>query len=215
MDCGDAGHILLSKRAADDLAQSRQWRPYLHDLGECTVKHGLPIFVVNLYTDEVGNPGAAGQVSTWCQRDFRRRQEIGYRTAPVIAAATIVVAAAAIGIWLHFRKPEISDKSIAVLPFENFSDDKANAFFADGIQDDILTNLARIRDLRVISRTSVEKYRTSQAPSNLRQVAKDLGVSNIVEGSVRRVGNRVAVTVQFIDALQDRHIWVDLCKSQT
>ncbi len=207
MDCGDAGHILLSKRAAEDLAQSRQWRPYLHDLGECSVKHGLPIFVVNLYTDEVGNP------ATPVKFQHSGHAESGpggvYRTISMVFAATIVIAAAAVGTWLHLRTVNARDKSIAVLPFENFSDDKANAFFADGIQDDILTSLARIRDLRVISRTSVEKYRNDKTPTNLRQVAKDLGVTNVLEGSVRRVGNRVAVTVQLIDAAQDRHIWAN------
>src|SRR3954454_6602270 len=96
---------------------------------------------------------------------------------------------------------EIPQKSIAVLPFENFSADKANAFFAAGIQDDILTNLARIRDLRVISRTSVEKYSGRQGPRSLREIAKALGSANVLEGSVRREGNRVVVNVQLIDAL--------------
>ncbi len=207
MDCGDANHILLSRRAAEDLAQSRQWRPYLHDLGECVVKHGLPIFVVNLYTDEVGNPAPPAKF----QHPGGETRGAGgvYRTISMVFAATIVIAAAAVGTWLHLRTGKTPDKSIAVLPFENFSEDKANAFFADGIQDDILTSLARIRDLRVISRTSVEKYRNDKTPTNLRQVAKDLGVTNILEGSVRRVGNRVAVTVQLIDAAQDRHIWAN------
>jgi TolB-like protein/Flp pilus assembly protein TadD len=103
----------------------------------------------------------------------------------------------------------IPAKSIAVLPFENFSDDKANAFFADGMQDDILTSLAKIRDLRVISRTSVENYRGSKASHNLREIAKALGVANILEGSVRRVANSVIMNVQLIDALQDRHLWAN------
>jgi TolB-like protein/class 3 adenylate cyclase/Tfp pilus assembly protein PilF len=207
MDCGDAGHILLSKRAADDLAQSRQWRPYLHDLGECSMKHGLPIFVVNLYTDEVGNPESPVRFRH-LESEATRKTTV-FRTVSMVFTATIVIAAAAVGTWLHLRTVKTADKSIAVLPFENFSEDRSNAFFADGIQDDILTSLARIRDLRVISRTSVEKYRNDKAPANLRQVAKDLGVTNILEGSVRRVGNRVAVTVQLIDAAQDRHIWAN------
>ena len=99
-------------------------------------------------------------------------------------------------------------KGIAVLPFENFSDDKENAFFADGIQDDILTSLARIKDLRVISRTSVMGYRGA-AVHNLREIGQALGIANILEGSVRREGNRVVVTVQLIDALTDRHQWAN------
>ncbi len=103
----------------------------------------------------------------------------------------------------------IPKKSIAVLPFENYSADKANAFFASGIQDDILTNLARIRDLRVISRTSVEKYGGQHGPRSMREIATALGAANLLEGSVRREGNRVVVNVQLIDALQDRHLWAN------
>jgi len=97
------------------------------------------------------------------------------------------------------------DKSIAVLPFENLSDDKENAFFADGIQDDILTNLSKIGELKVISRTSVMPYRGKA--TNVREIGKQLGVSNILEGSVRRSGNKVRVNVQLIDANSDEHIW--------
>jgi len=101
---------------------------------------------------------------------------------------------------------DIPEKSIAVLPFENFSDDKENAFFADGIQDDILTSLAKIRDLKVISRTSVMPYRGA-TKNNLPQIAQALGVVNVLEGSVRRGENRVVVSVQLIDARNDRHLW--------
>ena len=103
----------------------------------------------------------------------------------------------------------VPDKGIAVLPFENFSDDRANAFFADGIQDDILTSLAKIAELRVISRTSVQGYRGAKASHNLREIGQALGVANVLEGSVRREGNRVVVNVQLIDALHDRHLWAN------
>src|SRR5438132_513595 len=98
------------------------------------------------------------------------------------------------------------DKSIAVLPLENLSEDKENAFFADGIQDELLSNLAKIKDLKVISRTSVMQYK-SGITRNLKEIARQLGVSNVVEGSVRRFGNHIRVSVQLIDALADRHIW--------
>ncbi|MBA3833155.1 MAG: tetratricopeptide repeat protein [Chthoniobacterales bacterium] len=107
--------------------------------------------------------------------------------------------------------PKSRDKSIAVLPFENFSDDKENAFFADGIQDDLLTNLAKIKDLKVISRTSVMKYRDKGA-RNIKEIGESLGVSNILEGSVRRAGNQVAVNVQLIDAQSDHHLWANRYK---
>ena len=120
-----------------------------------------------------------------------------------------------IGMLLYGRLPfrsssgePIPEKSIAVLPFANFSDDKQNAFFADGIQDDILTSLARIADLRVISRSSVMQFRDSAA-HNLREIGKLLGVTNVLEGSVRREGDRVVVNVQLIDALKDRHLWAN------
>ena len=122
--------------------------------------------------------------------------------------ATGVVISAATGFFLLPRVAAHKvDKSIAVLPFENLSDEKENAHFADGIQDDVLTNLSKISDLRVISRTSVMQYRGR--PTNLREIGKALGVSNILEGSVRRSGNKVRVNVQLIDANTDEHVWAN------
>ena len=99
------------------------------------------------------------------------------------------------------------DKSIAVLPFENRSEDKANAYFADGIQDEILTRLSNIADLKVISRTSTQQYQSK--PANLREIAKQLGVANILEGSVQKVADQVRVNVQLINAQTDSHLWAD------
>ena len=110
--------------------------------------------------------------------------------------------------WRNAAAGEVPQKSIAVLPFENFSADKQNAFFADGIQDDILTSLARIGDLKVISRSSVMQFR-DVAARNLREIGKTLGVANVLEGSVRREAKRVVVNVQLIDALHDRHVWAN------
>jgi TolB-like protein len=124
----------------------------------------------------------------------------------VMLAATGVIISAAAGFFLLPRAAAHKiDKSIAVLPFENLSDEKENAYFADGIQDDVLTNLSKIGDLKVISRTSVMPYRGKT--QNLREIGKTLGVSNILEGSVRRSGNRVRVNVQLIDATTDEHLW--------
>src|SRR5262249_40158504 len=109
-----------------------------------------------------------------------------------------------------FLLPRVSahkiDKSIAVLPFENLSEEKTNAFFADGMQDEILTNLARIADLKVISRTSVMQYKSGTA-RNLREIGQQLGVAHVVEGSVQRSGNRVRVNAQLVDVRTDRHLW--------
>src|SRR6184192_3986127 len=176
MDSGDAGHILLSKRVADDLEQYGRWRPLLHDLGICEVKHGATLSIVNLYSDEIGNPETPKKFKV---------EEAGE------------------------KKPSASilRKSIAVLPFENLSEEKANVYFADGIQEEILTRLSRIGDLKVISRTSTQRFKNS--PDNISQIASQLGVAKIVEGSVRKAGNRVRVHVQLIDADSDAHLWAE------
>src|SRR5213592_3623676 len=216
MDCGDAGHILLSKRVAEDLTQSRQWRPYLHDLGECAVKHSVPISIVNLYTDEIGNAQLPEWVKQWQLEQAAQTADsspsIFRRKGLLIAAGALLIAVATFCVWLYFKQAEgtslVPEKTIAVLPFQNFSPDKENAFFADGVQDDILTSLAKIKDLRVISRSSVMKFRDAAA-QNLRAIGKTLGVANVLEGSVRRQGDRVVVNVQLIDARDDKHIWAN------
>jgi len=180
MDCGDAGHILLSRHVADDLEQDDRWRPLLHDLGTCEVKHGVRVGVTNLYSDEVGNPNLPSKLQAV------KKHHAQVRWAAV-AIGLLVVAALAAGIFSFLRKgPAHSlaaavEKSIAVLPFENLSEEKANAFFTEGVQDEILTHLARIADLKVISRTSVMQYK-SGAPRNLREIGQQLGVAHVVEG---------------------------------
>src|SRR6266404_5734796 len=215
MDCGDAGHILLSKRAAEDLVQYRQWQAHLHDLGEFEVKHGAKISVVNFYTEKAGNP----QLPEKLKRLSRKQAATRRLKRALIAALLLLAVALPLGALILLRygpaktasggaAEAILQKSIAVLPFANMSEAKENAFFADGIQDDILTSLAKIDGLRVISRTSVMGYRSDTA-RNLREIGKALGVANVLEGSVRREGNRVVVNVQLIDALRDRHIWAN------
>src|SRR4249919_1446268 len=129
------------------------------------------------------------------------------RNVTLLVAAGAIISIAAGFFLLPRASARKIDKSIAVLPFQNLSDEKENAYFADGVQDDILTNLSKISDLRVISRTSVMQYRGR--PTNLREIGKALGVSNILEGSVRRSGNRVRVNVQLIDANTDEHVWAN------
>ena len=126
-----------------------------------------------------------------------------YRSLPLGARAPSSSSAAGTGLS---APAQIPDKSIAVLPFENRSRDPDNAFFTDGVQDEILTDLARIADLKVISRTSVMQYKTG-AKRNLRQIGNELGVAHVVEGSVQRAGNRVRVNAQLIDARTDAHLW--------
>ena len=229
MDCGDGGHILLSKRVAEDLEQYGDWRPHLHDLGEIEVKHGVRVQVVNLYTDDLGNPEVP--------RRFKVAAAMGATSAPkrsptlkYVLITGAVIAAAALSL-LMFRmegrgrdlaQPEsaqnrehtigatapIPEKSIAVLPFENLSSDKENAYFADGIQDEILTRLSKIADLKVISRTSTQHYKS--APENLPEIARQLGVAHVLEGSVQKSGEAVRINVQLIKAANDSHLWADI-----
>jgi len=219
MDCGDAGHILLSRRVAGDLGQYSRWQPHLQDLGEAEVKHGVKVSLVNLYTENLGNPAVPEKVQkaqrheVLVARKFRRRR-IGIAALVLLAIFSVggfwwwLTRAPAPGVTsIPTERAGVPAKSIAVLPLENLSDDKENAFFADGIQDDLLTSLAKIKDLKVISRTSVMSYR--KGTRNLREIGKELGVASVLEGSVRRVGNRVLVNVQLIDTATDQHLWAE------
>jgi TolB-like protein/class 3 adenylate cyclase/Tfp pilus assembly protein PilF len=220
MDCGDAGHILVSKHAAEDLEQYDQWQPYLHDLGECEVKHGERLQVVNFYNDEIGNPAVPekftkGAMAGTMPSAIKKRRS--YSIAAMVIGALIVLGATSLFLVTRTafrnitRRDEpaspASEKSIAVLPFENLSDDKSNAYFTDGIQDEILTRLSKIAALKVISRTSTQKYKST--PENLREVGRQLGVANLLEGSVQKIANAVHVNVQLIRAATDEHLWAE------
>ena len=206
MGCGDAGHILLSKHLAEDLEEYERWRPVLHDLGACEVKHSVRVGVINLYTDEVGNR----QLPKKFQALKKHRARVRWSA---LAAALLLLGAVITAFVIVSRKPmasvsAIAEKSIAILPFENLSDEKQNAYFADGVQDEILTDLAKVADLKVISRTSVMQYRNA-ATRNLRQIAQQLGVAHVLEGSVQRASGRVRVSAQLIDARSDTHLWAE------
>jgi TolB-like protein/class 3 adenylate cyclase/Tfp pilus assembly protein PilF len=229
MDCGDAGHILLSKHLADDLAEYRHWQPYLHDLGECEVKYGLRLHLVNLHKENLGNPHIPEKLKRgrrWKQAAVPVRPISAPRWPKFALVAALVVSAVALvaSFSILFRRGSptiaqtaservadalgsIPEKSIAVLPFENLSDEKENAYFADGIQDEILSRLSKIADLKVISRTSTQHYKS--APENLREIAKQLGVAHILEGRVQKSGDAVRVNVQLIKAASDSQLWAD------
>src|SRR6266513_2036322 len=203
MACGDAGHILVSKHVAEDLEEYEHWRPLLHDLGVCEMKHGMRVSVVNLYGDKVGNSQLPGK--------FQALKKYSVRVRWALAMATLLALAIIVGgIAMFFRyrlRPNLPtpEKSVAVLPFENRSRDPDNAYFADGIQVEILTRLSKIADLKVISRTSTQHYKS--APENLPEIARQLGVAHIVEGSVQKSGDAVRVNVQLIKAANDSHLW--------
>ena len=204
MDCADAGHIFLSQHVAEDLAEYERWRPFLHDIGIFEVKHGARLRVTNLYSDEVGNPNLPSKLQA-----VKRHRLVRWAA---VAIGLLVVAALAAAVFFFLRKAPAGslatavEKSIAVLPFENLSEEKQNEFFAEGVQDEILTYLAKIADLKVISRTSVMQYK-SGAPRNLREIGQQLGVAHVVEGSVQRAANKVRVNAQLIDARNDAHLW--------
>ena len=224
MDCGDAGHILLSKHVADDLAQYRSWQPHLHSLGECEVKHGVRLHIYNLYKEGIGNPATPGKL----QRGKRRRNIAlrGNEPRPIVASPmakfggllpislSLVALAISLAVvfgrgWLRPKTTAITpngDKSIAVLPFQNWGSDETNRHFAEGVQDEILTDLSKVTGLKVISRTSVMQYGVG-AQRNLRDIATNLGVAYVVEGSVQTVEGRVRVNAQLIDARTDTHVW--------
>jgi TolB-like protein/class 3 adenylate cyclase/Flp pilus assembly protein TadD len=229
LDCGDAGHILLSAHVAEDLSHYRHWQPYLHDLGDCEVKHGLHLHLFNLYKGNLGNPQVPEKV------EQRKRSISASAIRPITSPpwprvaliATLLVSAVALVfsslIFFHRTSlspststpPEVTNtvgpaaipqKSIAVLPFENLSDAQENAYFADGVQDEILTHLAKIADLKIISRTSVRYYKSGIA-RNLPEISGQLGIAHVVEGSVQRSGNRVRVNARLIDARTNSQLW--------
>src|SRR5437660_1803043 len=268
MDCGDAGHILVSKRVADDLAQQRRWQPYIHELGDVEVKHGVVVSLVNLYAETIGNPTQPTRLGK--TRGSTAGSRVGTRKALsplgraifivailllVLATVSVIFAPAIMRMVDHGRlaalpQPSatasasladtiksavakkitdelqgelsrkknaavqpapagsaIPEKSIAVLPFDNLSRDPDNAYFCEGVQDEMLTRLAKVADLKVISRTSTQHFKS--APDNLPQIAKQLGVMNILEGSVQKANDQVRVNVQLINALTDAHLWAE------
>ena len=228
MDCGDADHILLSDHVADDLANYGHWRPYLHDLGECEVKHGLRLKVFNLCKDGLGNsvpPEKFSRGKRWNRAARGAVRPVIAPPWPKVPFIIIILLAAgslAFSLWIFLHRnthvqlssnsdtnanPAVPATSIAVLPFDNLSDDTQNAHFSDGVQDAILTDLANVANLRVISRTSVLMYRSTQR--NVRDIAQQLGVTHVLEGTVQREGKRVRVTAQLIDARTDHHLWAE------
>ena len=218
MDCGDAGHILLSKRVADDLDQYPRWRPLLHDLGDCEIKHGQRISVVNLHDNQVGNPQRPENFKA------RKTEEgaVSRSNKKALTAAVITLLfVLSVGFFLfpHLFRPSESkvasnphgvstdDKSIAVLPFIDLSQARDQEYFCDGISEEILDALAKVEGLRVVARTSSFSFKGKNA--DVGDIAQKLNVQNVLEGSLRREGNRVRITAQLVNARDGFHIWSD------
>jgi TolB-like protein len=174
MDCADAGHILLSKRIAEDLVPFPRWNPHLHELGEYEVKHGRKIFLVNFYTDEIG------------------------RAAPP-------------AIRRSAKKPSMVP-AVAVLPLENLSGQSAEEYFADGMTEALITDLAKISGLKVISRGSVMNFKGTTRPRA--EIGRELGVEAIVEGSVLRQGHRLRISARLVRAETDEYLWAERYERQ-
>src|SRR5438034_3673173 len=238
MDCGDAGHILLSRHVAEDLEQYRQWQPCLHDLGDCEVKHGARVHVVNFYTDKLGNAEvpekfrqAKGKEQTTPVTPASGAKPAG-RSRAWIVALIIVAAAAAAGFYIYSHgssskapsssaapaapiipeksnaapsEPAVPEKSIAVLPFLDLSQAKDQEYFCDGMSEEILDALAKVEGLRVVARTSSFSFEGKSV--DVSEVRKKLNVENVLEGSLRREGNRVRITAQLINTRNGFHLW--------
>src|ERR1700756_1833979 len=200
MDCGDAGHILLSKHVAADLEHSPRWPPYLHSLGEGEVKHGVRLDVINLYSDEFGNP----KLPTKLQADRKHRAHVRWAE---VGAGLLLLALIIGGVFYFARRPAIvaDNNSIAVLPFVNMSDDKEQGYFSDGISEELLNLLAKIPQLKVAARTSSFSFKGKQI--EIPEIARQLHVANVLEGSVRKSGDRLRITAQLIHAAEGYHLW--------
>ncbi len=202
MDCGDAGHILLSQHVADDLIHSRQWASRLRDLGECEVKHGVRLHLVNLYAEPLGNI-AVPQKFRQTKVKPVQRSNVGW-----IAALALVAILAAGAIYYFTQRPKpaaIFEKSIAVLPLMNSTGDPANEYFSDGMSEEFISTLSRLQDLKVVGRTSSFQFKGKTEDS--KTIGEKLGVYYLLEGSVRKSADRVRIAVALIKSADGANVW--------
>src|SRR5437773_563119 len=206
MACGDGGHILVSRRVADDLAQYGRWQPDLHDIGKVETKHGVRIDIVNLYNERVGNAAIPKKIAEG-KRKAARRGKI--RALFALLALGILIAGVALFLLQRAKSTKLRaggpEKSIAVLPFMDLSQAKDQEYFCDGMSEEILDALAKVEGLRVVARTSSFSFKGKSADAS--EVGKKLNVENVLEGSVRREGNRVRITTQLINARNGFQLW--------
>jgi TolB-like protein/Flp pilus assembly protein TadD len=203
MDCGDAGHILLSQHMADDLEQYPRWRSHLHDLGTFEVKHGVRVNVTNLYSDEFGSPKLPSKL----QAVKKHRAHVRWAEA---AIGLLVLALIIGGVFYFARRPgqlasTVEDTSIAVLPFVDMSQAKDQGYFSDGISEELLNLLSKIPQLKVAARTSSFSFKGKGV--EIPEIARQLHVANVLEGSVRKSGEQLRITAQLIRAAEGYHLW--------
>jgi adenylate cyclase len=205
MDCGDAGHILLSKRVADDLEHYPQWRSLLHELGECEVKHGARISVVNFYSDEIGNSQIPKKLQV-----FKRGRSLTRWSAIAAGLLLLVgIVAAFVIVSKKSTRPasDVFEKSIAVLPFLNLSADKNDEYLSDGMTEELLNMLTRVKSLHVPGRSSSFAFKGKNEEDIFRKVGEQLHVNAVLEGSVRKAGDKLRITAQLINVADGFHLW--------
>jgi TolB-like protein/Flp pilus assembly protein TadD len=221
MDCGDAGHILLSKRVADDLEQYPQWRPLLHELGECEVKHGARVSVVNLYSDEWGNAKLPEKFQAATPTGASAGRSAAMRWAGI---AAVILILGVIGVWVLRSKSSrkestnavvatsratpvasVPEKSIAVLPFENASGNADTEYLSDGIPEALINSLAELPQLKVTARSTAFRYKGKQIDPQ--GVGRELKVRTVLMGVIRQLGDRLNVQVDLVDAVTGAQLW--------
>jgi adenylate cyclase len=259
MDCGDAGHILVSKRVADDLAQKRRWQPYLHELGDVEVKHGVVVSLVNLYAETIGNPAPPTRIGKVRGRTSSSRVATRKGLSPLaraIFALAIVSVIFAPAILRSLRKSQVAspaqvpavpsspsfadaikgelakkitdelhdalsrketespatgsavpEKSIAVLPFVNMSADKNDEYLSDGMTEELINVLTKVKGLRVPGRSSSFAFKGKSEDDIFRKVGEQLHVNAVLEGSVRKAGDKLRITAQLINVADGFHLW--------
>jgi adenylate cyclase len=205
MGCGDAGHILLSKHVAEDLSEFEEWRPSLHDLGTCEVKHGMQVAIVNLWSDDVGNRQLPQKFQAL------RKQRARMRWAGVAAALLLLAGIATAFVFVSKKSARstsiVPEKSIAVLPFVNMSADKGDEYLNDGVSEELIAALSKITGLQVKARTSSFAFKGRN--EDIQKIGELLHVSHLLEGSVAKAGNKLRITAQLIQASDGNHLWSD------
>ena len=216
MDCGDAGHILLSKRVADDLVPFPRWRPHLHELGECEVKHGRKLGLVNFYTDEIGNPELPQKCHPPATATARPGpSSVPHRNHALMAAAAGCLIALALGVLFYFRANILPARfsaassqthhSIAVLPFENATNDPSVEYLSEGISEALINSLTELQQLKVIARATAFHYRGREIDP--KRVGRELQVAAVLTGRVRQMGDALSIQVDLVDATTGAQLW--------